>query len=73
MWGSDQVTALVINVNQQAIDAPGFDLATYITARSNEINYLKAVAASPNPQLGHHSVESINSMLAEATAEFHSL
>lgn len=73
LWGSDQLTALVIDAHQKAIHAPSLDLATYSAARSAEIDYLQAIASASTPRLTDYLPDSPSKMLSDAQREMQDL
>lgn len=73
LWAPGEITALVINAHQKAVNAAGFDLATYVSARTGELNYLESLVKDPTQRLSGASSASLPEMLAEARAEYDEL
>ncbi len=68
LWGSDEVTSLLINAHQKALSAPYADLITYTGARMDEINFFAAIAADPSDRLAQYLPAPASELLANAKA-----
>ena len=69
LWGSDEITSLLINAHQQALASPYSDIGTYTGAREDEIRFLRAIAASPIERLSQYLPVPASEMLANSQAE----
>ena len=69
-FGSDNVTALIIDAEQKALNAPGIDLATYDSVYINLTDYLRVIAASPAPRLEKQLYAPADELLARISDEY---